>query len=67
MEAPVACNSSIVIIYSEGAAAVLRRSSPQVAETILMRECRPFGMANWSGKRAWLTARGNPQKLYLQP
>lgn len=32
--APVACNPSIVIIGSEGAAAVLGRSPPQVTETV---------------------------------
>lgn len=34
MEAPVACNSNVVIISAEGAAAVLRSSHPQVTETI---------------------------------
>lgn len=49
MLAPVACNSSIFIICSEGAAAALERSGPQVAETIF----NEGGQAIWNGKGVW--------------
>ena len=49
MEAPGACNSSIVIICSEGAAATLQRSCPQVAETIFNEGVQVI----WNGKEVW--------------
>lgn len=49
MEAPVACNPSVVIVCSEGAAAVLGRSHPQVTETIFNEGVK----AIWNGKSAW--------------
>lgn len=65
MEAPVACNSSIVIIYSEGAAAVLWRSSPQVTETVFNEGVK----AIWNGKLVWKTgladSLGQPSEAVL--